>query len=638
MTKKIFHQVVRYIYAQWAINGLRTQKSHKILEVGSGAHANLAKYLPDDSITFLDIDLPKEVLKDPRFVTGDATNLVYEDGEFDFIVALDVIEHIPVEKRASFIENVNRVAKVGVILSAPHYSAKSPHEDELLKSFYVLCDTEPPVWIDEHVDCTLPSQEEIIKLINAQGITKDKILSFYGVKRELMLKMLIMEAVSSKFDKCLNFFDIVNSDYIDSILCQDNGLQKDQAMKTYILWEKEGNLGKFRKKIESEKEDAKKDIDNFEKKYSDLMEWVLGISNLFYAVQLTQFQEKSNEMIARIEDMQNTIQGDEKVILERINEISSDQLKLNVILITYNQSKFIRETLETILMQQTTFKFNIIIADDCSSDDTVSIIREMEKQTEIPFVYLDNDHNLGVMQNYKRAFSACHAEYVAIMEGDDLWTDKLRLQKHIDFLDNHCECAMSFNRYVVKNFEEDSIITQPGLGENAQYFSYISGHDLAYNNLIGNFSTCVYRTSALKSLPDSMYSMKCYDWLTNIMVSKMGYIGYLTQTMSIYRVHSGGTWSGQSEKERIDSIIEVIDAYDKYTNYEFTAGFAAHKARLWTMRAASVVKAEKMNKVSVFIKSILRKCYRISAYLPPIFICVIKLMVPSVIQEKIRNK
>ena len=235
MKNKIFHQMVRYVYAQWAINNLRTQKSHKILEVGSGAHANLAEYLPDDAITFLDIDLPKEVLKDSRFVIGDATNLAYEDGYFDFVVALDVIEHIPIEKRESFIENINRVAKIGVILSAPHYSAKSPHEDELLKSFYVLCGAEPPVWIDEHIDCTLPSREEILKLITAQGITEDNILSFYGVKRELMLKMLIMEAVSSKFDKCLDFFDIVNSDYMDSILWQDNGLQKDQAMKTYIL-------------------------------------------------------------------------------------------------------------------------------------------------------------------------------------------------------------------------------------------------------------------------------------------------------------------------------------------------------------------------------------------------------------------
>ena len=637
MRNKIFHQIVRYVYAQQAINALRTQKNHKILEVGAGAHANLAEYLPDDTITFLDVDLPEEVLKDTRFVIGDATNLVYKDGDFDFVIALDVIEHIPVEKRAAFIESINRVAKIGVVLSAPHYCARSPHEDELLKAFYIMCDTEPPVWIDEHIDCTLPSKKEIIGLVNAQGITQDKILSFCGVKRELMLKMLIMEAASSKFDKCLSFFDIVNSDYIDSILRQDNGLQEDQAMKTYVLWTKEKAIGEVRKKLEDKYKDAKETLDKFEKKYSELMAWALGLSNLSFAFQLKQYQEKNNEIVARIEQVQNSVQDSTEAVLRRIKKVIPDQLKLSVILITYNQADFIRETLETVLMQQTKFDFNVVIADDCSTDDTVSIIKEIEKQTEIPFVYLPNDHNLGIMQNYKRAFAACEAEYIAVMEGDDLWIDKYRLQKHVEFLDHHGECAMSFNRYVVKNFEEGTITAQPEVSAEGgtPYFSYITGHDLAYNNLIGNFSTSVYRTSVLKALPDQMYSIKCYDWLTNIMVSKMGYIGYLYQTMSIYRVHSGGTWSRQSEKERIDSMIEAIDVYDQYTNYEFTAGFTAHKMRLQSMLSAAVLQTEKVNKAKVRIKSLLKKFYRIRAYLPPVFICIFKLILPPVIKDKI---
>lgn len=617
MKDKIFHQIVRYTYAQQAVESLRTKEKHRILEVGAGAHGNLAEYLPNDEITFLDVNLPEEVLADPRFVIGDATNLFYEDGYFDFIIALDVIEHITVDKRADFIKNLNRVAKIGVILSAPHYCEKAPFEDELLKSFYILCEATPPIWIDEHIDCTLPSKDEIVDLIKKEGVDSDHILSFHGVKRELMLKMLIVEAVASKYQECLGFFDIVNSDYIHSILNQDIGWQELSSMKTYIIWVKNNSIELVRKRFCQSFDDTMKSVDKFEKKYSELMGWVLGLADIF------NIQKSASNICKEVQEKALNI-------YKEIQKITGEKIKLNVILITYNQEKFIKQTLETILMQQTVFDYNIIVADDCSTDGTVSIIKQMEQQTEIPFVYLPNDHNLGIMQNYKRAFEACDAEYIAIMEGDDLWTDVLRLQKHVDFLEKHCECAMTFNRYVVKNFEEGTVVVQPRFTgeEEVQYYKYITGHDLAYDNLIGNFSTCVYRSSALKALPEQMYSMKCYDWLTNIMVSKMGYIGCLIQPMSIYRIHSNGIWSGQDDREKTMAIIEAIDLYDEYTGREFTMGFAAHKIRLQLQ-----LQPERMIKGKEVIKNIIRKCYKISFYLPPVFACIVKLIIPPAIMN-----
>lgn len=634
MKDLIFHQAVRYEYAKGAVNRMRTRKSHSILEVGAGGHGNLAIYLPDDRITFLDLDLPQEVLEDPRFVIGDALHLPYADNSFDFVIALDVIEHILPDQRETFIASIHRVAEMGVILSMPHFSERNAFEDEILKSFYLLNRSQVPVWIDEHIDCTLPVVSEIIPMIKKQQVDAKNIIVYHGVRRSLMLKMLIMEAASSKSEQIWKFFQVVNEDYIRWLMNKDHGMPEEEAMKTYVVWSQSCEKDCLHEIFEQGQQYEKKQLDEFEDRYSMMFGWALHMET---GARLHRLEEETSAVDSKLHMMTSELQ----TVAAEVKKLTDQkkEIVLQVVLITYNHAKYIRQTLETVLMQETDFNFNIIVADDCSTDQTIELIRQMEQTTDIQFVYLPASKNVGIMHNYKRAFAVCDARYVAVLEGDDLWTDKKRLQKHVDFLESHCECVMSFNRFLVKNFEEGSVHLQPRFAgqDETQYFKYVTGHDLAYNNLIGNFSTCVYRTGVLQAVPEQLYDMDGYDWLMNLMVSRIGYIGCLIQPMSIYRIHSNGVWSGQSEQEKKKKMIEAIDVYDNYTEKEFHQGFMEHKNRLVLSMNADCKKQGFSWKLRQLAVNMLRKLYKISFYLPPVFIQAAKLIIPKAVARRIMD-
>jgi len=252
----------------------------------------------------------------------------------------------------------------------------------------------------------------------------------------------------------------------------------------------------------------------------------------------------------------------------------SPPCKLSILVVSYNHRPYIGEAMESILQQDTDFKYEIVVADDCSTDETLAVIREFQSKYPDIIRILDSDVNLGITRNYQRGFAACQGEYLAVLEGDDYWLGKDRLQTLVHFMDEHLECVMAFNRILYKNTAVPNC--RPLQWDTNFSYELKSGADLAYRNFIGNFSACIYRSEAIAQQPETLYDLKTYDWLFNLSISRLGLIAYLPQIRSVYRQHSNGTWSGMSGVDQLAEMLRIIPIYDSFLQGVYAPQFQAH--------------------------------------------------------------
>ncbi|WP_172257038.1 class I SAM-dependent methyltransferase [Saccharibacillus deserti] len=162
MIDLLFDQYQRYKNVVDAINSLRKPgEVFRILEVGANEHRNLEKFLPDDSIKYLDIELPEELLNHPDYVLGDATQMEFSDADFDVVVALDVFEHIPPGKREDFIDELHRVSKAFFVITAPFASPLVSEAERRANAVYKTFFGEDFRWLAEHFENGLPDQSEL---------------------------------------------------------------------------------------------------------------------------------------------------------------------------------------------------------------------------------------------------------------------------------------------------------------------------------------------------------------------------------------------------------------------------------------------------------------------------------------------
>ena len=272
--------------------------------------------------------------------------------------------------------------------------------------------------------------------------------------------------------------------------------------------------------------------------------------------------------------------------------MDNQDIKVTVRCITYNQNDYIRQCLDGFVMQRTNFRFEAIVHDDASTDGTDEIVREYaEKYPDIvkPIFETENqyskhDGSLGRIMN-----AHTRGQYVAFCEGDDYWTDPLKLQKQADFLDANPQCSLTY--HACKNVFSTPCKVNSLTGENVKDF--YSDVDFVIHYPFQT-ATVMYRKDILDSdLYKKAQAIGCVfgDVLLYFSASRFGTIEGVNEQMSVYRRHEGGIsqhmydadklWKSYNDwlkvallfggkissfikKERLSALIVKAYSYKKY--------------------------------------------------------------------------
>lgn len=243
----------------------------------------------------------------------------------------------------------------------------------------------------------------------------------------------------------------------------------------------------------------------------------------------------------------------------------NEQPLVSIRCLAYNQEKYIRQCLDGFIMQKSNFPFEIIVHDDASTDGTADIILEYAKKypcinaiIETENQYSKHDGSLGRIVN-----AAVRGKYIALCEGDDYWTDPLKLQKQVDFLEGHSDYAMVYTLSQIYNQGK-------GQMEEKAFGSEYKGYDtlLAYN-CIPTLTVCMRTDAMMEYLHDVKPQKR--DWLMGDypMWLWIGYyykIKFFPDITSVYRVLEESASHTRDIDKHEKFILSTIDITTFYIN------------------------------------------------------------------------
>lgn len=245
--------------------------------------------------------------------------------------------------------------------------------------------------------------------------------------------------------------------------------------------------------------------------------------------------------------------------------------KVSVIMITYNQETTIDEAIRSVVKQRAPFPFELIVADDASTDSTPARAAEWQRRYPDIVKLVSRKKNLGLQHNFLDAWSRCRGEYIAICEGDDHWCSSRKLQRQARWLDEHPDCGLTFHR-VVNHYADSRTMSL----SNPHQQSDLTLADLARANVITNLSV-MYRAIPAAELPDWLGEIKLFDYAFHSLHAARGTAHFLPWPMAVYRRYSGGIWSGDLHRSwhlALD-VREHLMRHFRHTHPEAVANYLA---------------------------------------------------------------
>lgn len=249
-----------------------------------------------------------------------------------------------------------------------------------------------------------------------------------------------------------------------------------------------------------------------------------------------------------------------------MNELENE-LVLSVCMITYKHEAYIKEAIEGVLMQETNFEFHLILADDCSPDATPQIVQHIidAHPRGYRIKYFRHDKNIGMQPNGLFALQQCKGKYVALCDGDDYWTDPLKLQKQVDFLEENLDYVIHSGSAKIAYSKE--LVSENIIGNTGGITDYAEEDFYTRNNLV----TCtVMFRNILSKYPDTFDKITFGDWfLYLILLHQSKSKSFVSNTVfSVYRVHEEGVMKKLTKIEKIDMHFQQIKTLQEYIGYE----------------------------------------------------------------------
>lgn len=232
-------------------------------------------------------------------------------------------------------------------------------------------------------------------------------------------------------------------------------------------------------------------------------------------------------------------------------------IDLSIILLTFNQERFVRKSLESILSQEFDGKFEVIIYDDFSTDGTFSILENLVEGKENTYLFRNNK-NLGLSKNYQNAFLKCKGKYIAYLEGDDYWTDPFKIQKQFTALEQNQKFSLAFHDFVY--IDENSNLISASYLSNSKLRKDRSVSDMLSGCLIHQ-NTIMYR-KVFSKLPIWFFLAKNHDTWLLAYLSNWGPALYVSCSPLHYRIWNNSLWSSLSQfNKQFNGLITILTIF-----------------------------------------------------------------------------
>lgn len=248
---------------------------------------------------------------------------------------------------------------------------------------------------------------------------------------------------------------------------------------------------------------------------------------------------------------------------------------VSIVCVSYNQKSYIKDAIESFLMQETTFPFEIIIHDDASTDGTAEIIKKYVERypTIIKAIFQkENQYSQKGFSFLKSVYALAQGEFIAVCDGDDYWTDSKKIEYQVVEMRKNPFCDMCFHAIFTKdsNDQNATLVTHGAISKIFSIQEIILGG--------GGFCPTVslmIKNDIFKKLPDFVFSSPVLDYPIQILSARQGGGLYLSKPMAIYRVKAVASWSEKTQKsvvvyvDQSKKLVNTLKSLDQYTSKKY---------------------------------------------------------------------